>query len=83
MKILPVHQEVISYIKKKNIEKKFSKQLRILKNNPQYPSLRTELLEPKKHGIYSFRINRKYRGLFVYRLDKQTIEVITVTDHYK
>lgn len=83
MKILSPHKEIIVYIKKRSIDRKFFKQLQILETNPKHPSLNLKLLEPKKHGIYGFRIDRKYRGLFIYRSDKQIIEVLTITDNYK
>jgi len=42
-----------------------------------------ELLEPKIHGVYSFRIDRKYRVLFVFRPDRKAIEILSITVHYR
>lgn len=50
--------------------------------NPIHPSLNVELLEPRQHSVYSFRIDRKYRALFIYRPDQNGIEVIAIARHY-
>ena len=50
--------------------------------SPSYPSLNTELLEPKHRLIYSFRIDKKHRALFICLPDDK-IEVIAVTKHYR
>jgi len=82
VKILPLHPEINDYLKKKNLEKKFEKQIRLFENNPFHPSLRTELLEPRNMRIWSFRIDRKYRAIFIFR-EKDTVEIIDVNDHYQ
>jgi len=82
MKILPVHPEIEKYLKLRNIEKKFEKQINLFKENPFHPGLGTELLEPRKMRIWSFRINRKYRALFIFR-EKDVVEIIDVNDHYR
>lgn len=83
MKILGVNRRVEKYIRRRGLTKKFSKQLRLLKQNPRHPGLNVELLEPRNHGIYSFRVDKKYRALFVYRDDKRVIEILVVTAHYQ
>jgi Txe/YoeB family toxin of Txe-Axe toxin-antitoxin module len=82
MKILPLHPEIKEYLKKRRLEKKFEKQKRLFEKNPFHPSLRTELLEPRKMRIWSFRVDRKYRALFIFR-EKDIVEVIDVNDHYQ
>lgn len=82
-KILPRSNRIKKKLKKHNLQKKFKKQLRFLENNPSHPGLNVELLAPKKHGIYSFRIDRKFRALFVFRDDNNAIEVLTITKHYE
>jgi len=82
VKILPLHPEINDYLKKKNLEKKFEKQIRLFENNPFHPSLRTELLEPRNMRIWSFRIDRKYRAIFIF-LETDTVEIIDVNDHYQ
>lgn len=83
IKILPPNKKVLKKIKLFGLEKKFNKQLKIFSQNPNHPSLHTELLEPKKFGIYSFRIDRKFRGLFIFREDKSAVEMINITCHYQ
>lgn len=83
IKILPLNNKVKKKIKHFSLQKKFEKQIILLLKNPKHPSLNLELLEPKEYGIYSFRIDIKYRGLFIFRDDKQAIEVINITLHYK
>jgi len=82
VKILPLHPEINDYLKRRNLEKKFEKQIRLFENNPFHPSLRTELLEPRNMHIWSFRIDRKYRAIFIFR-EKDTVEIIDVNDHYQ
>lgn len=40
------------------------KQIVIFKNNPFHPSLHTEKLVPRSKGMWSFRIDKKYRIIF-------------------
>lgn len=82
MKILPLYPEIKEYLKERNLKKKFEKQKRLFERNRFHPSLNTELLEPRKMRIWSFRINRKYRALFIFR-KKDKVEVIDVNDHYQ
>jgi len=82
MKILPLHPELKEYLKARGLEKKFEKQIDLFKENSFHPSLRTELLEPRKMKIWSFRIDRKYRALFIF-IEKDVIEIIDVNDHYQ
>lgn len=81
--ILPLFPRLAAKLKKYSLEKKFQKQCTLLSKNPKHPSLHVELLEPKQHGIYSFRIDRKYRALFFFRQDNATIEIIAITIHYR
>lgn len=82
MKILPLHPELKEYLQKRHLEKKFEKQANLFKANPFYPSLNTELLEPRSLKIWSFRIDRKYRAIFIFK-EKELIEIIDVNDHYQ
>lgn len=82
MKILLICSEIEEYLQKRNLEKKFEKQKRFFEQNPFYPSLQTELLEPRKMKIWSFRIDRKYRAIFIFR-EKDTVEIIDINDHYQ
>lgn len=81
--LVPLSKRVQQKAARYGVEKKLLKQCLYLSKNPKHPSLHVELLEPKQHGIYSFRIDRKYRALFFYRSDVSAIEIIAVTIHYQ
>ena len=80
--ILDLREGIEEYIKKHGLSKKWEKAKRLFENNPSHPSLNTELLEPKHRLVYSFRIDRKHRVLFVC-LPEDKIEIVTVTIHYR
>lgn len=82
MKILPLHGDIDKYLTKRILRKKFEKQKNLFEMNPFHSGLNTELLEPREMKIWSFRIDRKYRALFIFH-DKVTIEVIDVNNHYR
>ncbi len=80
--IIELRTDIEEYIKKHGLSKKWEKSTKLFEDNPSHPSLNTELLEPKHRLIYSFRIDRKYRALFI-SLPKDKIEIVTVTKHYR
>lgn len=80
MRILPLHPELICYLVERRLEKKFEKQKSFFERDPFYPSLGTELLEPRNMGIWSFRLDQKYRTLFIFH-DRDSIEIIDVNNH--
>ena len=82
MRILSIHQDVQSYIEKRGLAKKFEKQKKLFEQNPFHPSLETELLEPKYMRIWSFRLDKKYRAIFIFR-DMDQIEILDVNNHYQ
>ena len=81
MKVLPIHKEITNYLQKRGLGNKFAKQISLFITNPKHPSLNFELLEPKHLRFYSFRIDRKYRAIFIFR-DYDTIEIIDANNHY-
>lgn len=82
MQIKPLRNELIEFIKKHNLAKKWIKAKLLFESNINYPSLNTELLEPRWRGVYSFRLDKKYRALFF--IDAQgLVEVFQITKHYK
>lgn len=83
IKILSVGPDIHAYLKKHNLTKKFNKQIVLLGNNLSHPSLHVERLEPKIKGIYSFRLDAKYRALFIFRDDLSALEFLVVTKHYE
>lgn len=82
MKILPLHPELIEYLKRRRLDEKFEKQKMLFEENLFHPSLNTELLEPKRMKIWSFRIDRKYRAIFIFR-SHNAVEIIDVNNHYQ
>lgn len=82
MKILPLHPEIVSYLEKRKLVTKFEKQKRLFESNPFHPSLNTELTEPRAMKVWSFRVDRRYRAIFIFR-DGKTVEVLDVNLHYK
>jgi len=81
MKIFPIHSDIQKYLKERNLQKKFEKQKELFENNLFHPSLETELLEPKKMRIWSFRLDKKYRALFFFK-SRDAVEIIDVNNHY-
>lgn len=82
MKILPLRADLERYLERHQLRKKWNKQSRLFEQNWRHPSLHTELLEPKDLQIYSFRLDRKYRAIFVF-VDDGTVEIIDLTSHYQ
>jgi Txe/YoeB family toxin of Txe-Axe toxin-antitoxin module len=82
MIIKPIRDDLEQYLKKHNLTKKYKKSKQLFEQDPFYPSLKTELLELKDRLIYSFRLDKKYRAIFIY-IDTGTIEIIAFTNHYK
>ena len=80
--ITELREDIREYIKKHGLLRKWHKARSLFENNPSHPSLNTELLEPRHRGIYSFRIDIKYRALFIC-LSESIVEIIAVTKHYR
>ncbi|MBI2121843.1 MAG: type II toxin-antitoxin system RelE/ParE family toxin [Candidatus Sungbacteria bacterium] len=81
MLIQPLNDRVNTQLNKFQLNKKFDKQLMLFSVNPLHPSLHTEKLEPKHVGLYSFRIDKKYRAIF--RIRKGQAEIVHITKHYQ
>ncbi len=82
MTILALSTRLIRYLEKHGLHKQFEKQKAFFENNPFHRSLETEILEPRHLRIYSFRITKKYRAIFIYSGESK-IEVIDINNHYK
>ena len=80
--ILDLRSDIEEYLRTHGLLKKWGKVRQLFEDNPTHPSLNTELLEPKHHAIYSFRIDKKFRAIFIY-LAHDCVEVISVTNHYR
>jgi len=81
MLIKALHPELQKYLKSHGLEKKFQKQAKIFQENPNRPSLNVEILEPKHRRIYSFRIDRKYRAIFITQQGETNI--VDINNHYQ
>jgi Txe/YoeB family toxin of Txe-Axe toxin-antitoxin module len=81
-KVLDPREDILKYLRKHGLVKKWQKAKELFENDPSHPSLNTELLEPKHRLIYSFRIDRKYRALFICH-PEDNVEVVAVTKHYR
>lgn len=81
MELIPLSEKQQKYLKKYNIIKKFRKQITLFINNPSHPSLNVEKMYLIGPGLYSFRIDQKYRAIFA--TSKGMIKIIALTNHYK
>ncbi len=80
--IAPLRPDLVAYLEKRGLFGKFKKQRRLFAANSLYPSLHTELLEPHNLRIYSFRIDKRYRAIFIY-IGGQMVEIVDINDHYQ
>lgn len=81
-KILELRKDIKEYVVEHRLGTKWEKAKMMFEQNPFHPSLHTELLEPKHRHIYSFRLDRKYRAVFIVH-SADAVEVIAVTKHYR
>jgi Txe/YoeB family toxin of Txe-Axe toxin-antitoxin module len=81
-KIIELRNDIEKYIDQRGLRKKWKKVKELFERDPSHPSLHTKLLEPKHRLIYSFRIDRKYRALFI-AAKEGDVEIIAVTKHYR
>ena len=63
--IYELRDDIKEYLEARKLFKKWEKAKKLFEQNPEYPSLHTELMEPRHRLIYSFRIDKKYRALFI------------------
>ena len=82
MIIKSLRPDINEYLIEHNLTKKCQKAARLFEGNIKHPSLNTELLEPQWRGIYSFRLDKKYRALFLINT-RGKAEVFQITNHYK
>ena len=81
MKITPLKNQIKKYLKEHRLEKKFDKARKFFEQDIRHPSLNVEVLEPKHLKVYSFRLDKKYRAVFI--VVNGEAEILTVTNHYK
>ena len=82
MKVKTPKDKLLKYVIYHNLTKKLAKQIQLFEVNPNHPSLNTEKLAPKELGLYSFRIDRKYRAIF-HILSTGEVEIVDINDHYQ
>ena len=80
--ILDLRDDIKRYVHSHGLAKKWQKAKALFESDLSHPSLNTELLEPKHRSIYSFRIDRQYRALFIY-VPGDKVEIIAITKHYR
>ena len=81
MEIKVVSPRVYFYLDRHRLLSKWYKAVVLFESNIKHPSLNTELMEPKDEMIYSFRVDRKYRALFI--IKNNTTLVFRITNHYR
>lgn len=81
----PVKVEVLpeaeSEVDALRLRKQFNKQTNLFIINPNHPSLDFKPLKGKVKGIFSFRINKKYRARLV-KSDKSNYQIFQVGDFH-
>ena len=82
MHVKQLNKYLEKYVQRKNLTRKFEKQIRFFVENPSHPSLNLELLEPRSVGHYSFRLDKKYRAIFIFTSPDE-IEIIDINPHYE
>jgi len=65
MKAKPIRKDLLEYLEYRSLSKKWGKAFALFQKDHRHPSLHTELLQPKWRGIYSFRVDKNYRALFL------------------
>ena len=81
MRVKSLRDDLLKYIRKHGLTKKLSKQIGLFCLNPRHPSLHTELLEPRSLRIFSFRLDSKYRVVFIFSAADE-VEIVDINDHY-
>ena len=81
MRIKPLRDDLLQFLKDHQLKHKFEKQKALFEADFRHPSLNTEILEPKDLRIYSFRIDIKYRAIFL--ITQEEAEIIDINKHYR
>lgn len=81
MHIEPLRRDLKELLADHNLTNKWEKAAWLFQQNIRHSSLHTELLEPRWRGVYSFRLDKKYRALFF--MVRGRAEVFQITNHYK
>ncbi|MFH1413129.1 MAG: hypothetical protein ABIG10_03855 [bacterium] len=79
--ILPIRHDLANYLIKHGLVKKWQKVKQFLANDLSHPSLNFKKIILQGTIFYSFRLDKKYRGICV--LTNNRIEIIMFTKHYQ
>ena len=79
--VKPIKPRLSKYLDKYNLSEKWEKAKNFLANDLSHPSLNFEKIILKSTVFYSFKLDKKYRGICI--LSKGQIEIILFTNHYK
>ena len=82
MRVKPLRPDLLRYAQKHGLTAKLTKQIKLFTTNSRHPSLHTEILAPKELRIYSFRIDIRYRAIFIITPEHHA-EIIDINDHYR
>lgn len=82
MLVLPLTSELEDYLARRRLSAKFQKQKSLFEQNLSHPGLNVELLEPAHLRLYSFRVDRKYRAIFIF-VGSGVVEILDINNHYR
>ncbi len=82
MKIKPLRDDLKDLLEKHQLTEKYVKQKRFFEADTSYPSLNVEKLKPTHLNIYSFRIDKKWRAIFIFDTTTSDVEVVDINLHY-
>ena len=81
MDVEALNPKLQRYLASHGLEKKFKKQIALLKQDVFSKGLNFEKLVPHHLGLYSFRLDRQYRAICV--IDGDCVEIVDVNNHYQ
>jgi hypothetical protein len=71
MKLSPLRKDLLKYLKKHGLTKRWNKIIKLIENDIRHPSLNTELLQPHWRGIYSFELIKNTERFFLSQKEQQ------------
>lgn len=80
-KIRKLEPNLSKYLLRHNLDRKWIKAKYLLERDLSHPSLHFKKIVLRGTVFYSFRLDKKYRGICI--LQEDDIEIILFTDHYK
>ncbi len=80
IKEIIIADDLLDYLEKRKLDKQYKKAKKYILNW-LYNKVRLKLREPKKKGIYYFRINDQYRCLCI--IDWNILKIFDIDNHQK